>query len=344
MSKFHRVWCDGCFDLCHFGHFNFMRQARGLADELYVGVHNDGEVEHNKGKPVFTLEERMELVSACKWVTKAIPDAPYTTEIEWIDRYNCDAVVHGDDLVLNADGIDTYHEVKQHNRFTTVPRTKAISTTNLIGRMIRLPKSELPEGFDITQLESIAGTSTSLHTYIPTTHRIAQFSNRNEPKYGDKIVYCDGTFDLLHPGHVSFLKKAREMGDYLVVGVHDDPTMESLLCPAMPIMTLQERVLNVLAMKYVDDVIIGAPYIITKELMDQIEPHVVVEGSAPTRTNEEDAFRVPKELGIFQRIESDYPTMSAKDVVHRVINNFSIYAKRNQSKEQSQYEVHPENE
>ena len=342
MTKYHRLWCDGCFDLCHFGHFNFMRQARSICDELYVGLHNDAEIEHNKAKPVFTLEERMEVVQACKWVTKAIPNTPYTTELEWIDRYQCEAVVHGDDVVLNADGLDTYHKIREANRFTTVKRTQAISTTNLIGRMIRLPKNELPDDIDPSELESIAGTAASLHTYIPTTHRIAQFSNPKEPEYGDKIVYVDGTFDLLHPGHVSFLRKAKEFGDYLVVGVHDDPTIENLMCPYMPIMTLQERVLNVLAMKYVDDVIIGAPYEITKELIDQINPHVVVEGSAPTRAEGIDAFRIPKQLGIFKKIESDYPNMSAKEVVHRVLKNFSLYSKRNQQKEQSAYEVHPE--
>jgi ethanolamine-phosphate cytidylyltransferase len=283
----------------------------------------------------------MELVSSCKWVTAAIRDAPYTTQIEWLDRYHCDACIHGDDIVLNADGIDTYNIIKQHNRFATVPRTKAISTTNLIGRMLRLPKSEMPTDFDPTQLVDLAGSSSSLHTYIPTTKRIAQFSNAREPNRGDKVVYVDGTFDLLHPGHVSFLRKAKALGDFLVVGVHDDPTMEVLLSPSRPIMTLQERVLNVLAMKYVDDVIIGAPYVITRELMDQIEPAVVVQGSAPTRMNAEDAFRVPKQLGIFAQIESDYPQFTAKQVIHRVLENYAIYAARNQVKEQAPTEVKP---
>ncbi|OHS93562.1 cytidyltransferase-related domain containing protein [Tritrichomonas foetus] len=342
MSKYRRVWCDGCYDLCHFGHFNFLRQAKSLADELVAGVHNDEAITASKGMPVFNLKERMEIVSACKWVDQVVPDAPYTPSLEWIDRYNCDVAIHGDDVVYNENGENCYIELIQKNRFATVPRTKAISTTNLIGRMIRLPKEELPEGFDVSLLKDVAGSASSLHTYIPTTHRIAQFSNIKTPRYGDRIVYCDGTFDLLHPGHVSFLRKAKEMGDYLVVGVHDDPTMEALMCPAYPIMTLQERVLNVLAMKYVDDVIIGAPYVITKELMNQIEPDVVVEGSAPTRTNEEDAFRVPKQLGIFRRIASDYPDYSAKGVVHRVLKNYSHYASRNKKKESSSYETQAE--
>ena len=331
-KKYNRVYVDGCFDLAHFGHFNFIRQASQLGKELYAGVHNDEEVIRNKGTVVFSQEERAIMIKACKWVTKVIPDSPYDVTIEWLDKWNCECCVHGDDLALNADGVDCHQPVIDAGRFETVPRTKAISTTNIIGRMLRLPKSELPEGMDLPYIKEIAGDMSSLHTYIPTTHRIAQFSNMREPKYGEKIVYCDGTFDLLHAGHVSFLKKAKEMGDYLVVGVHDDPTMEALLCPAMPIMTLQERVLNVLAMKYVDDVIIGAPYVITQQLIDQINPSVVVQGSSPTRSNV-DAFLIPKQLGIFKQIESDYPDLTAKSVVHRILNNYSAYAKRNAYRE-----------
>lgn len=340
--KYNRVYVDGCFDLVHFGHFNFLRQASELGKELYAGVHSDEEILYNKGPCVFTLKERMEIVKACKWVTKAIPDVPFSCTMDVLNELNCDVCVHGDDLVITGDGYDCYGEMKKNNRFATVPRTKAISTTNIIGRMLRLPKEELPEGFDKSELVDFAGNSSSLHTYIPTTHRIAQFSNIKEPNYGDKIIYVDGTFDLLHPGHVSFLRKAKEMGDYLVVGIHDDKTMENLMCPSMPILTLQERVLNVLAMKYVDDVIIGAPYVITKELVEQVNPTYVVEGSSPSRLNGEDAFRVPKQLGIFKEIQSDYPDFTAKDVIHRVLKNYQMYAARNKKKEQASTEVHPE--
>lgn len=325
-KKYRRVYVDGCFDLCHFGHYNFIRQASELGDELYAGVHNDEEILKNKGPVVFTLEERMTMIESCKWVTKAIPNSPYDVSVEWLDKFNCDCNVHGDDLALNADGVDCHEPVIKAGRFQTVPRTKAISTTNLIGRMLRLPKSELPEGFNESLSESFEGDSQSLHSYIPTTHRIAQFSNTEEPKKDARIVYCDGTFDLLHPGHVSFLKKAKELGDYLVVGVHDDVPVPGRM---PPIMTLQERVLNVLAMKYVDDVIIGAPYVITKELIKQVEPSVVVEGSNPTRTNQEESYRIPNEIGIFKKIESEYPDFTAKTVIKRILDNYQQYANRN---------------
>jgi ethanolamine-phosphate cytidylyltransferase len=196
-----------------------------------------------------------------------------------------------------------------------------------------MPKLELPAGLDLSQMAEMAGDMQSLYAYIPTTCRITEFSYGKRPQRGMKIVYCDGTFDLLHPGHVAFLKKAKELGDYLVVGIHDDPTMEARLCTGMPIMTLQERVLNVLAVKYVDDVIVGAPYVINRALIDQVEPSVVVQGSNPSRTNQEDAFRVPKQMGIYQEVESGWPGLTAKTVVHRVLNNYAAYAARNTYRE-----------
>jgi ethanolamine-phosphate cytidylyltransferase len=333
-KRFHRVFVDGCFDLPHFGHYNFMRQCREISEEVYAGISSDEEIRLHKGPCVFTCAERQMMMDACKWTTATIPDCPYDfITPEFLDQYGCDAAVHGDDPSVNEDGVFWHEPAMKVGRFAQVPRTKAVSTTNIIGRILRLPKAELPPGFDANLLKDLVGDAQSLHTYIPTTQRIFQFSQPKAPQYGDKIVYCDGTFDLLHPGHVSFLKKAKELGDYLVVGIHDDPTMEARLCSGMPILTVQERVLNVLAMKYVDDVIIGAPYVITRELMDQVLPSVVVQGSNPTRTNQEDAFNVPKQLGIYREIESGFPDFTAKTVIRRILDNYMSYANRNSRKE-----------
>lgn len=56
--KIVRVWCDGCYDMVHFGHANQIRQAKAMGDYLVVGVHSDEEIKVNKGPPVFTQEER----------------------------------------------------------------------------------------------------------------------------------------------------------------------------------------------------------------------------------------------------------------------------------------------
>jgi len=72
---------------------------------------------------------------------------------------------------------------------------------------------------------------------------------------------------MLHVGHVRILKKAREACDFLIVGIHDDETVNEHKGSNYPIMSLQERVLSVLAMKYVDEIIIGAPWKITEHLI-----------------------------------------------------------------------------
>ena len=49
-----RVWCDGCYDMVHFGHANSLRQAKAMGGYLIVGVHTDEEITQHKGPPVFT--------------------------------------------------------------------------------------------------------------------------------------------------------------------------------------------------------------------------------------------------------------------------------------------------
>jgi len=42
-----RVWCDGCYDMVHYGHANSLRQAKAMGDYLIVGVHTDSEITQN---------------------------------------------------------------------------------------------------------------------------------------------------------------------------------------------------------------------------------------------------------------------------------------------------------
>ncbi|GFX42553.1 ethanolamine-phosphate cytidylyltransferase [Trichonephila clavipes] len=63
-----RVWCDGCYDMVHFGHANQLRQAKAMGDYLIVGVHTDEEIARHKGPPVFNEQERYKMVRAVKWV------------------------------------------------------------------------------------------------------------------------------------------------------------------------------------------------------------------------------------------------------------------------------------
>lgn len=64
-----RAYIDGCYDIMHSGHYNAIRQAKSLCDELVVGIHSNAEILRQKGPPVMSDEERLATVRACKWVS-----------------------------------------------------------------------------------------------------------------------------------------------------------------------------------------------------------------------------------------------------------------------------------
>lgn len=91
-------------------------------------------------------------------------------------------------------------------------RTEGISTTDILGRILDLKEPESITGVDKDKVVSFVNKASMLE----------QFMHLRPPQHGQKIVYVDGSFDLLHPGHVAFLKAAKAKGDYLIVGVHDN--------------------------------------------------------------------------------------------------------------------------
>ena len=64
-----RAYIDGAFDLVHSGHFNAIRQAYALCDELVIGANSDEDIEVVKGPTVFNVHERTLILKACKWAT-----------------------------------------------------------------------------------------------------------------------------------------------------------------------------------------------------------------------------------------------------------------------------------
>jgi len=360
-----RMYVDGCFDMVHSGHFNAIRQAKALTDILVVCVICNEEIEHHKGPPVMDLAERAEIISACRWVDEVATDnIPYNPSIELIDRLNCQYVAHGDDMALSADGTDSYYEIKKAGRMRTFKRTDGISTTDIVGRLLLFTKQTQNQD-NSKALRKLSGenllTSSNLAQVVEetkeeenqpqpnkekiqllqTTRRIRQFSSGKEPKPTDKIVYLDGSFDILHVGHVRILKKAKEQGDFLIVGIHDDETVNKHKGSNYPIMSIQERVLNVLAMKYVDEVIIGAPWKLTDHLIKSLNIQVVVQGALTKHMEhenlphhlEDDPYELAKKLGIYKQVDSGCD-MTTEGIIVRIIENRKKLMKAHEIKKQ----------
>ena len=66
------MWCDGCYDMVHYGHANQLRQAKQLGEQLVVGVHTDEEIATHKGPPVFNEQERYKMVGGWFSVNNSI--------------------------------------------------------------------------------------------------------------------------------------------------------------------------------------------------------------------------------------------------------------------------------
>jgi D-beta-D-heptose 7-phosphate kinase/D-beta-D-heptose 1-phosphate adenosyltransferase len=88
---------------------------------------------------------------------------------------------------------------------------------------------------------------------------------------GGTVVFTNGVFDLLHPGHVRYLQAARDLGDLLVVAVNSDRSVAANKGPGRPIVPELERAEVLLALRSVDEVVI----------FDEETPHAVVASIQP---------------------------------------------------------------
>ncbi|XP_071742074.1 ethanolamine-phosphate cytidylyltransferase-like [Rutidosis leptorrhynchoides] len=349
-----RVYMDGCFDLMHYGHANALRQAKALGDELVVGIVSDEEIIKNKGPPVLSMDERLALVSGLKWVDEVIADAPYAITEDFMntlfDEHKIDYIIHGDDPCLLPDGSDAYALAKNVGRYKQIKRTEGVSSTDIVGRILAsMDEKEVNEvnGDRHGMRRSLESHLTSKHAsnFLPTSRRIVQFSNGKGPGPNARVVYIDGAFDLFHAGHVEILKSARQLGDFLLVGIYTDQTVSQQRGAHFPLMHLHERSLSVLACRYVDEVIIGAPWEISKDMITTFNISIVVHGtvseSNSTLKAMVDPYGVPKSMGIFRTLESP-KNITTTSVAQRIKANHEIYEKRNAKKEASEKKFYEE--
>lgn len=92
-----------------------------------------------------------------------------------------------------------------------------------------------------------------------------------------KVVFTNGSFDILHAGHVTYLEFARQQGDVLIVGLNSNDSVKSYKDPKRPIVDEQDRALLLAALSCVDFVVLfdeDEPL----ALIEQLLPNVLVKG------------------------------------------------------------------
>jgi rfaE bifunctional protein nucleotidyltransferase chain/domain len=95
---------------------------------------------------------------------------------------------------------------------------------------------------------------------------------------GGRVVFTNGVFDLLHPGHLRYLQQSRELGDALVVGVNSDRSVRAIKGPSRPVTPELERAEVLAALSCVDVVVLfddDTP----SALITRLRPDVLVKGA-----------------------------------------------------------------
>ena len=94
-----------------------------------------------------------------------------------------------------------------------------------------------------------------------------------------KKIWVNGTFDVLHPGHIKLLEFAKSQGDHLAVGLDTDERITKLKGEGRPLHSLEHRMFAIGSIKYVDEVFAFSSDDELRELMSAYEPNIHVIGS-----------------------------------------------------------------
>jgi rfaE bifunctional protein nucleotidyltransferase chain/domain len=96
------------------------------------------------------------------------------------------------------------------------------------------------------------------------------------------VVFTNGCFDILHKGHIEYLKKSKALGTYLIVAINSDRSVRRLKGESRPINKQEDRALVLESIRYVDKVIVfeeDTPYLLIK----QIKPDIITKGGDYTK-------------------------------------------------------------
>ena len=130
------IWTNGCFDLIHTGHINYLLACKNLGGDLIIGVNTDESVKKLKGdrRPILPLEDRIHHLAAFFFVDYIFPFSE-ETPLKWIQKLKPDFLVKGGDYKINE--IVGYTEVLAYGgQVKTIPLVPGKSTTSIIDKIL----------------------------------------------------------------------------------------------------------------------------------------------------------------------------------------------------------------
>lgn len=204
-------------------------------------------------------------------------------------------------VTLHDQGIFLKRKGKKGQIFPTRPRA-AYDVTGAGDMVLAMLGATVAAGFSLEDAVALANIAGGLEVerigVVPLTrqeilaelagspaHETRKVKSRTELKglltehrrRGERIVFTNGCFDVLHAGHIKFLHFARSQGDVLVLGLNSDASVRKIKGPGRPIYTQNERAQMLSALADVDYVVIfGEPT--PEKLIQAVKPDVLVKG------------------------------------------------------------------
>jgi len=122
-----KILTFGTFDVFHVGHVNILERAKAQGDYLIVGVSSDQLNKSKKGRfPIYSEEDRLHILRALSCVDEVFVEESLELKGEYIQKYNADVLVMGNDWEGKFDQFKSLCEV------VYLPRTPSVSTTEII--------------------------------------------------------------------------------------------------------------------------------------------------------------------------------------------------------------------
>lgn len=137
---------------------------------------------------------------------------------------------------------------------------------------------------------------------------------------GKRVVLANGCFDLLHVGHIRYLRDARALGDALFVGLNSDPAVRRLKGPGRPLMPATERAELLAALRDVDHVVLFDDDTADR-LVARLRPHVHAKGTDYTEDSVPERASV-RAIGGQVAIAGDPKQHSTRDLIALIRERF----------------------
>ena len=153
---------------------------------------------------------------------------------------------------------------------------------------------------------------------IPGSHGIGYLAMSRICSNGTNIC-CRVTGDLFHYGHLSFFKKARKFGEYLLVGVHSDEDVAIFKWP--PVLNLNERVAVIESCKLVNEVIPSAPPETTENFIKKYNIDLVVATKAYSKEDLNTFYKDPQKMNILKLVDYE-ESISTSAIVEKCAQLF----------------------